>query len=52
MPQQYGRGKGREVGGRNGRPAHTALVGHADSEYTFETKKAPAKARAAAKVAS
>ncbi|MFB3052392.1 MAG: AAA family ATPase, partial [Dehalococcoidia bacterium] len=29
----------------------TALVGHADGEYTFEKKKAPAKAKAAAKAA-
>jgi hypothetical protein len=28
------------------------LVGHADGEYTFERKKAPAKAKAAAKAAS
>ncbi|MCH8920077.1 MAG: AAA family ATPase [Chloroflexi bacterium] len=30
----------------------TALVGHTDGEYTFERKKAPAKAKAAAKAAS
>ena len=28
---------------------NTALVGHADGEYTFERKKAPAKAKVAAK---
>ena len=30
----------------------TALVGHADGEYTFEKRKAPVKAKAAAKAAS
>ena len=30
----------------------TALVGHADGEYVFEKKKAPSKAKAAAKAAS
>ncbi len=30
----------------------TALVDHADGEYVFEKRKAPAKAKAAAKAAS